>query len=335
MSGQNKLWRLTCLSLLCRSQLTAFQPPLSVPASLGQFPSTTALDSSLLDRTESVHECLQRGLANMNSVMAPDFFFQSPVLKQFYTKLVKAIEVRESQIPGAGRGLFAKKAIKANTIVSFYPAHALGIDSDRHFVVASPTSSAQQLDGRGDMGVHDIQDDDATYFAKHFSSDSEYLHCTDQPVFGRPSLIADVSNDPLYLDVNPYRPVADGWQSHLINDGATIQRSRLHDSDREGAVLDYYRESKRAKNCIHIPFGPSPIMATVTTRRVAAGDELLTSYGGTYWLGAVSGEHAVEITPAIQAEINESAQDLFRSMKVVSVLYTNQLVALHSAFSEL
>jgi SET domain len=334
MYGHNKLWHLTSLSLLCRSQLMAFQPPLSAPASLARFPSTTALNSSALDLTELVDERLQTGMAKMNSAMSPDFFLQSPILKQFYTKLVKATEVRESQIPGAGRGLFAKKAIKANTIVSFYPAHALGIDSDRPFVVASSTSSVQQLDG-GDLSLRDIQDDDATYFTTHSSSHSEYLHCTDQPVFGRPSLIADVSNDPLYLDVNPYRSVAGCWQSHLINDGATIQRCRLQGSDKEGAVLDYYRESKRAKNCIHIPFGPSPIMATVTTRRVAAGDELLTSYGGTYWLGAVSSEQAVEITPAIQAEINESAQDLFRGMKVVSVLYTNQLEALQSAFAEL
>jgi len=231
-----------------------------------------------------------------------------------YTKMIKNIEIKESSIPGAGLGLFAKKPIKANTIVSFYPAHALGLDVDgqQKFVCSQ---------------------EDQEYFQKHPSSKSSYLHCTDQPLFKRPSFLSKIVNDePIYLDVNPDRPIVDGWASQMINDGAKIT------ANTEEGVLAYYQASKREKNCIHIPFGPSPIMATVTTKKVKKGQELLTTYGGTYWLGVwldIHGEEGVGITNAIQTEIKETATDLVKSMQSVSVVYGNQLEALQSEFDKI
>jgi hypothetical protein len=60
-----------------------------------------------------------------------------------------------------------------------------------------------------------------------------------------------------------------------------------------------------------------------------------------YWLGTFatnSGplkEDDVAITPRIQAEINESARDLFQSMKSVAVLYANQIEAFQSEFNKM
>ena len=253
---------------------------------------------------------LRHGLATMNTVMSAEFFESDPVLKQFYSRITKSIEVKESSIAGAGMGLFAKKPMKANTIVSFYPAHALGIDSESPFVTLDPG--------------------DETYFTNNPSSRSSYLHCTDQPIFDRTSILGN--QDPLYLDVNPQRDIVPGWVSQFINDGATVE------SNSESGVLEYYQASKRAKNCIHIPFGPSPIMATVTTKKVKKGEELLTSYGGTYWLGVwldVHGEEGVDVTPAIQKEIRESANDLFGSMKNAKMVYGNQIEALKFVFDEI
>jgi hypothetical protein len=64
-----------------------------------------------------------------------------------------------------------------------------------------------------------------------------------------------------------------GFDSHRINDGATVL------SNTESGALSYYRASRNAANCAHVPFGPSPLLATVTTRKVQRGEELLTTYG--------------------------------------------------------
>ena len=245
--------------------------------------------------------------------MTPEFFESSPVLKTFYSKLRKNVEIKESSIPGAGLGLFAKKAMKANTIVSFYPAHALGFDSEG--IDSSFVSEGEE---------------DQDYFINNPSTKSAYLHCTDQPIFERSSLLTTIP-EPLYLDVNPQRKIMDGWMSQLINDGATV------DENSEAGVLRYYQATKRAKNCIHIPFGPSPILATVTTKKVKKGEELFTTYGGTYWLGVwldVHGEEGVGITNSIQREIQQTARDLVQSMKSVKVVY-EQLEELQRSFDAL
>ena len=298
-------WILLFLCLLASRTFAfvRFQSPSKPCAIFATAASVEATDNDTIER-------LRKGVAKMNKVMTPEFFEASPILKQFYTKMVKNIEIRESSLPGAGLGLFAKKPIKANTIVSFYPAHALGVDSESSFVA--------------------LTEDDQSYFADHPHSKSSYLHCTDQPIFKRQSILSN--QEPLYLDVNPKRDIVDGWVSQMINDGATV------DENSEEGVLEYYRQTKITKNCIHIPFGPSPIIATVTTKKVKKGDELFTSYGGTYWLGVgldVHGEEGVNVTPRIQEEINETANDLFASMKRVKTLYSNQLEALQTEFDNI
>jgi hypothetical protein len=118
----------------------------------------------------------------------------------------------------------------------------------------------------------------------------------------------------------------------MINDGAVVE------SNSEKGVLDYYQETGRKKNCIHIPWGPSPIMATVTTKKVKKGEEFFTSYGGTYWLGVlldVHGEQGVRITPEIQTKIQETATDLLKSMQAVSVVYAKQAEAMEVEFGKL
>jgi hypothetical protein len=249
---------------------------------------------------------LQQGLEKMNVAMKSDFFQFSDSLQSLYSQIKKSVEIRESSIPGAGLGLFARKNIKTNTIISFYPAHALGMEE-------------------GFLS----NDDESKYFQTHPSSTSPYLHCTDQALFKRESLLqqAGLKDVPLYLDVNPNLSFSDIWVSQMINDGATVQ------SNTEEGVLDYYKSSKLSKNCIHIPLGPSPIIATVTTRKVKKGQEFLTTYGSTYWLG-VSNE-TVKVTRSIQAQIQTTAVDLTKCMASVSVVYANQIEALQTEFNKL
>ncbi|CAB9513329.1 expressed unknown protein [Seminavis robusta] len=293
-----------------------------VPFSLssGRQWSSSQLASDATDNNNNhnvIADCLLRGVNIMDAVMTSEFMHSSPSLKTMYSQMIKNVEIKQSSIPDAGLGLFAKKNIKAGTIVSFYPAHALGVDNDDQCLFVQAPQ-------------------DADYFRDHPSSDSCYLHCTDQPLFRRTSLLQQqLANDndmPLYLDVNPHRkPIVDGWVSQFINDGAVVQ------SNSEEGVLDYYEATGRAKNCIHIPWGPSPVMATVTTRKVKKGQELFTSYGSTYWLGVLLGIHGTQgvgITPPIQAKIQETARDLLASMQAVSVTYDQQAQAMQQEFDK-
>ena len=249
--------------------------------------------SSSADATTST--TLTHAVRVMKHVMTEEFLTRSPILKPFHAKLCKNVAVKPSEIHGSG--LFATRNIAANTIVSFYPAHALGIDNGQAFL------------------------SEDTYFATSTSQD--YLHCTDQPIFARKSILGN-NNTPVYLDVNPSTPTPLPWVSHYINDAASVKTQTEH------GVLQYYETSNQHRNCIHIPFGPSPILATITTKKIKKGQELLTTYGGVYW----STGDQVAITPAISREIQQSASSLAASMAKANTLYDPQLQALQEAFDK-
>jgi len=282
--------------------------------------SLTSTMTLFVSTDMAVTEGLQKFVKKMDVVMTTEFFERSPSLKNLYLNCAKLVEVKESSIPEAGLGLFAKKNIKAGTIICFYPAHTLGVEI-----------------GEGDSSsIFCCLDPDREYFKENPSSKSCYLHCTDQPLFKRTSILVDIGQNfedvLLYLDVNPNRPIVPAWVSQFINDGATVE------SNSEEGVLDYYTATKSKKNCIHIPWAPSPIMVTVTTRKVKKGEELFTSYGSTYWLGVlldVRGEEGVGVTNKIQKEIQDTAKDLLKSMQTVSVVYENQASSFLDEFAKI
>ena len=285
------------------------QAPRRQPAAVSDGGDTTAA---------SLEAPLLGALGKMNKVMAADFFMSQPSLRQLHGKSTKSIAVKDSSIKGAGKGLFATKNIQRGSIVSFYPAHSLGIEL-----------------GQSQMWVS-TNDSDKEYFAKNPAGSSSYLHATDQPIFNRPSILADISPElkdvPIYLDANPNREVDPLWVSQYINDGAIVT------SNDEMGVSQYYEQSKRKKNCIHIPFGPSPIMATVATRKIKKGEELFTSYGCVYWLGVLYSDqegNGPDLTGQIQQQIKESALDLFEVMKSVLTTHGNQIEELKRAYDEL
>lgn len=259
---------------------------------------------------------LLAALSKMDKVQDPKFFNQISQLKTLNSQIVKSLEVKKSSIPGAGLGLFATKNIKAGSIVSFYPAHSLGIEHGEEFLFVSNT------------------DQNKDYFRQHPPETSSYLHATDQPIFNRRSIVASIGpelrNEPLYLDVNPNLPVSPAWLSHYINDGANMRENSV------AGVEDYYQNSKAKKNCIHVPFGPSPILATVATKKIQKGDELLTSYGCVYWIGVqYRHQESAPMTAKIQGEIRESAQDLFGAMNTVSTRCKTATEALEAIFRDM
>ena len=330
--------------------------------------SSSNLTEEEHDIYKSVEQTLQHVIDKMvHQVMTPEFFLcadsnsNSNHLKQLYTKSTKMVEVKPSTIgPTAGLGLFATKNIKSGTIISMYPAHTLGVE------LPLSSGSSKEI-----WVTASHSENDRIYFTNNPpSSASPYLHATDQPIFGRPSLLAtkfpQLKDLPIYLDVNPnnhnhnhdeeelQKSTTTIWVSQYINDGAIVETY-----DQNGIEM-YYKQSTKRKNCIHIPFGPSPIMATITTRKIKKGEELFTSYGCVYWLGSLSSVSETTSTSStttatttattnddgsspglvgpgmntqIQSQIQQSAQDLFHSMKTCQTIYQNQIESFEQAYT--
>jgi len=301
---------------------------------------------------------LSKGLHQTSIAMNKDtsnnqVFSKSSSLQRLRKQVITNTKVGPSSLGShAGLGLFATKNIKAGTIVGLYPAHALGYE----LVVPIDNNKSDDDDDaiNNEENLQDLSmfmsgnEQDENYFAEHPHGNSPYLHATDQPLFQRPSLLSPLFNEdskdeispPLYLDVNPTRndeldPI---WTSHYINDGASLLDTiQQKDTSIEDGIEEYYKHSSSKKNCIHIPFGPSPLLATITTKKVKKGQELFTSYGVVYWLGSVDmeGYSSTSTTETIQNQIFQSARDLQAAMEAAKNGYSNESSDLIAAFDDL
>mmetsp|Transcript_70163 Transcript_70163/g.116552 ORF Transcript_70163/g.116552 Transcript_70163/m.116552 type:complete len:262 (-) Transcript_70163:101-886(-) len=150
--------------------------------------------------------------------------------------------------PTHGRGLFAMDDLPPRCVIALYPVDAIGRDDEASGRFLRAASA-----------------DDVAEFNK-----------LERPAAYRLYLERETG---LCVDANPTRPQCDGWLAHLINDGCMCR------TDAPDEVSDYLQASLSRQNCCFIPFGTAPLLAAVTTQPVRKGDELLTSYGVSYWVG--------------------------------------------------
>ena len=71
-----------------------------------------------------------------------------------------------------------------------------------------------------------------------------------------------------------------------------------------------------------VPFGPSPLVAVVTTRDIDENEELLTSYGASYWLDMLPSspdDNEDCITDEVMKEVRALAMDLFEVSGSIAV----------------
>lgn len=239
---------------------------------------------------------------------------------EFQRDLSKRVTVKTSTIPGAGMGLFAAQGMDIGTIVGLYPTHCIGIAMEE----SSPYVTLDVVN--------------QNYFDSDHQGDSNTMSRSNYMQFivgSRPLLGVNVAQAfegyPIFIDTNPNQPVQPGWVAHLVNDGAIVTENS------EAGLLEYYTQSNLRNNCVNIPFGPSPIVATVTTKALQRGEELFTSYGCLYWLQDIlePDEEPTDITDAVLEQSKETAKLLLSSMQKAGRTYVDQVTDLKELFENI
>lgn len=246
------------------------------------------LHQSTVDEHEAT---IRSALQKVNTLMYRPETLESSLITNFFSAAGKLVEVKQSSIPGAGMGLFAKKQLKQGTIIGLYPTHCLG------FVDCEDAATIFSLEDQEYFDPQNMENQDI---------DSYQLNI----LGGRPllSMTMDATTS-LFLNINPNRSIPNnGWSSHYINDSHIVHENS------EAGVLQYYQDSTRQRNCVFVPFGPSPLMTAVTTSKIKKGQELFTSYGCVYWLEALLEQQGVAETTPITESIQEMSKESTRGI---------------------
>jgi hypothetical protein len=221
----------------------------------------------------------------------------------------ESVQLGPSSRQGAGTGLFARKNLDLGALVSFYPVHGIGLDilGGTRVAIASSDDMDQAY-----------FDNDSRNQQQSGNNYRQYL------IHGDKDLNPILSSPSFFIDVNPNRVIQDGWMSHCINDGATIIRGE--------SIVEYYTGAFAAQNCLQIPFGPSPLMATVTTSRVEKGKELFTCYGSAFWLAETGGHKPMETFAIVQQQqcLKLAASKTRAAIENARTAYSHELECMYS-----
>lgn len=175
--------------------------------------------------------------------------------------------IADSHIPGAGKGVFAKCDMRAGSLVTLYPGDAVHIED----LPLNPDIAG----GGSENEVWFSAESDGSLFvppSELLKRGRDYEIEVDSN-FWPTSLLGD----PTKLDDSAYL-------GHMLNDGATC------DSNARGAKADYSIHSFRHRNAKQV-CASGCHAAIVTTRDVAAGEELLLTYGANYWIHRLLAKH--------------------------------------------
>ena len=182
---------------------------------------------------------------------------------------VDANLVHAAQSPRHGLGLFASAEIRVGDVLSFYPVDSLGKDDEASGLV-NIVALAEDMD------------------ALEQANASHRLYLLHDDCSG------------MSVEANPERPSTAGWQAHLINDGAMCVGDGADD------VIAYLEASMELENVVLAPFGAAPLVACIAVEPIAAGDELLTTYGPAFWVGGrLSGGAAEAVAQRRQPRLQE------------------------------
>lgn len=154
------------------------------------------------------------------------------------------VEVRKSEIHG--NGVFAKRDIKINEIITFYPAHILQLYIGNNESILAFSNKIKEK--HTDSPVNHIND--------HYK-----YSCNNRNI---------LIGDPTIIDDSNYL-------GHLIND------SIMHDKTKKSRKL-YNNLSNIQANCDFNNFEPYYLyIPIISTKFIKKDEELFVSYGAQYW----------------------------------------------------
>ena len=186
-----------------------------------------------------------------------------------------------------GIGLYARAPLANNSIVSFYPVHALG--------------------GGGKDGIclmDSSKEENSAYFGVEGSAPYRVT------LSHREMREGPLSANDVWIDANPLLPDKPGWLAHRANDAAVCE------SGAEDAILSYYATCRERTNAYMVPFGDAmPLMCLWTTRPIEAGEEILWPYGHDYWIDQQGGT-----VPPFTEPVLRAAKDSGKGMRAANAL---------------
>eukprot|EP00566_Odontella_aurita_P018250 CAMPEP_0113528308 /NCGR_PEP_ID=MMETSP0015_2-20120614/1772_1 /TAXON_ID=2838 /ORGANISM="Odontella" /LENGTH=326 /DNA_ID=CAMNT_0000426825 /DNA_START=83 /DNA_END=1063 /DNA_ORIENTATION=+ /assembly_acc=CAM_ASM_000160 len=174
---------------------------------------------------------------------------------RFRNLAISRTEARPSEIHGTG--LFATRPIDANELITLYPGDALLAWGDEYG--GRPGPAGCPLQARYGPHVSDLEQTSPEFFLlRPEARDFEVFVGRRRSIVGDPAR----NSDPAYL-------------GQLANDAACL---------RPGEDVKVYEESSAAgENAAHLSIEGCHF-ATVATRPIGVGEEILVSYGEGYWL---------------------------------------------------
>ncbi len=168
-----------------------------------------------------------------------------------YKDLAGSVEIRPSEMEGAGSGLFAKKAFHVGELVAVYTGKAITTQTED--MIQHGASAYLQSLGKGDQLI----DGDPNPIAPHLG--------------------AQIANDPLIT--------AEDFHVLLNFNCKDLSPENLHFFNRftkkylQGQVEENYNV-----NLYPAVYGPETLPAFKVTREIAAGEEIRYPYGLNYWI---------------------------------------------------
>lgn len=227
---------------------------------------------------QSVEEAVSESLWKLRILQTAEFndylrrSQSAPALQQLFRDCRNAVKVQQSSIPNAGSGLFCSRDIRAGSIVTFYPVHAMGVQFADGDTFLCGESEEEYIDSEYILGLLGNQ-----AFQQHFPGSVVFCDANSNSKLENPA-----------------------WQAHRINDGSIIRENT------EDAIRNYYRDCLVRQNVVFVPCGPCTV--AVTTKDVEKGQELFTSYGRSYWLNAIERDRSVWGRSGSTRESNDEIQ---------------------------